>query len=77
MIQKNLYVNSSTWEEAYKKFDKRVEDFFSTKEDGRLLRINITKGEGWEKICPFLDCKIPDRPFPHANRSGTASPWKN
>lgn len=29
-----------------------------------LLVLNICDGEGWEKLCPFLGCPIPQQPFP-------------
>jgi 3'(2'), 5'-bisphosphate nucleotidase len=32
-----------------------------------LLVLDITAGEGWEKLCPFLGKPIPDIPFPKAN----------
>lgn len=31
----------------------------------RLLVMDITAGDGWEKLCPFLGVDIPDKPFPH------------
>ena len=30
----------------------------------RFLEIDITTGEGWEKLCPFLDRPIPTESFP-------------
>ena len=35
---------------------------------GRLLTCMI--GDGWEPLCAFLGCPVPDAPFPHANRPG-------
>jgi 3'(2'), 5'-bisphosphate nucleotidase len=32
-----------------------------------LLVIDVTAGEGWEKLCPFLGKPTPDIPFPKAN----------
>jgi Sulfotransferase domain len=32
-----------------------------------LLVINLADGDGWEKLCPFLDQEVPSVPFPHAN----------
>ena len=29
-----------------------------------LLVMNICEGQGWEVLCPFLDCEAPDMPFP-------------
>jgi hypothetical protein len=33
----------------------------------RLLVIDIVGGEGWQKLCPFLETPIPNTPFPHEN----------
>jgi hypothetical protein len=35
----------------------------------RLLVMDITAGDGWEVLCPFLGVEIPDRPFPHENKT--------
>ena len=32
-----------------------------------LLVMNITAGDGWEKLCPFLDRPPPECPFPRLN----------
>ena len=31
----------------------------------RLLVIDITKGDGWQKLCPFLGVDVVATPFPH------------
>ncbi|MGD1877508.1 MAG: sulfotransferase family protein [Kiloniellaceae bacterium] len=33
----------------------------------RLLVVDIVKGEGWEKVCPFLSLNVPSASFPHGN----------
>jgi hypothetical protein len=33
-----------------------------------LLELDIICGEGWEKLCPFLDIPVPAMPFPHIHR---------
>lgn len=43
-----------------KYFDGYDEDF---------LRFNVWAGDGWEKLCRFLNKPIPDVPFPHEHRS--------
>ena len=30
----------------------------------KLLIMNIPEGDGWEKLCPFLEQDIPKQPFP-------------
>ena len=69
-VHESLYAQHSSWEKAYRSFDSRIHQFFKDKPDDRLLKINIIDGEGWELLCPFLECDIPNRPFPHANESG-------
>ena len=33
----------------------------------QLLILDIPRGDGWEKLCPFLECDIPSRAFPNWN----------
>jgi hypothetical protein len=35
----------------------------------RLLVMDLTAGDGWEKLCGFLGLPVPDAPFPHEHRS--------
>jgi hypothetical protein len=30
--------------------------------------MSITGGDGWQILCPFLDCAIPPVPFPFENK---------
>jgi hypothetical protein len=34
----------------------------------RLLVMDLTAGDGWDKLCGFLGLRVPDRPFPHEHR---------
>lgn len=43
-----------------------IRDYFSNRDN--LLIMNLAQGEGWEKLCSFLDLPVPDKPFPHANK---------
>jgi hypothetical protein len=45
-----------------------IKEYFKDRPDD-LLVMNICAGEGWEILCPFLDCGIPKIPFPHKNKS--------
>jgi tetratricopeptide (TPR) repeat protein len=54
---------------AAQAFDARVEAFFADKPVGKLLRIDVCAGEGWEILCPFLEVAEPDTPFPWENKS--------
>ena len=33
-----------------------------------LIIMDLKHGDGWEKLCSFLNCPIPQSPFPHANK---------
>lgn len=52
----------------YEAHNAEVLDYFRDRA-GDLLVMDITRGDGWEKLCPFLGLDIPDRPFPHSNRA--------
>ena len=74
--QMNHVVVSTVWQRV---FDGRFEDAAHAKQvfvdyeaevqrtvpADRLLVFNVA--EGWEPLCAFLDCDVPDRPFPHLN----------
>jgi hypothetical protein len=41
----------------------------------RLLIMNITNGDGWDKLCLFLELPVPSVPFPYRNKtSGSEDP---
>lgn len=51
-----------------KKHEEGILEYFKDRPED-LLVINICKGEGWEKLAPFLgEKKIPSILFPHANK---------
>jgi 3'(2'), 5'-bisphosphate nucleotidase len=52
--------------QGYAKFVGEVATYFRDRPND-LLIIDVTAGEGWEKLCPFLGKPIPDLPFPKAN----------
>src|SRR5437667_6922343 len=51
---------------GYQKFVDGVRDYFKDR-PGDLLTINVAAGEGWDKLCRFLERPVPDIPFPKAN----------
>jgi len=48
---------------VYEKHLADVREYFKDRPDD-LLTMNICEGDGWEKLCPFLNKAVPDRPFP-------------
>ena len=55
----------SNWIEVYETHNYNAKQYFGD----RLLVVNWESGDGWDKLCSFLDCPIPDRDFPHLNSS--------
>lgn len=53
--------------QAYHRHHDEVKDYFK-KRPQDLLEMDITAGDGWEKLCPFLDVPEPDQQFPFRNK---------
>ncbi|AFZ44908.1 hypothetical protein PCC7418_2772 [Halothece sp. PCC 7418] len=51
--------------ERYNQHRQEVLSYFEGRED--FLRVNWGASDGWEKLCGFLDCPVPNTPFPHRN----------
>ncbi|MEN8238119.1 MAG: sulfotransferase family protein [Actinomycetota bacterium] len=56
--------HESLYKERYEAHNAAVIDYFADRPDD-LLVFSITDGEGWDRLCPFLDEPTPDAPFPH------------
>ena len=67
-IEGNLYSNHTSWKNAFREFETRVRAFFSDKPKDRFLKLAITEGDGWDKLCAFLEKPLPEIPFPNANK---------
>ena len=52
--------------------NQRVIDFFAERR-ANFITLDMPAGDGWEKLCRFLNKPIPETPFPHANKSAVAS----
>lgn len=52
---------------AYERHHREVQRVLG--ESGRLLRVDICNGDGWDAICEFLEVPVPREPFPHAHSS--------
>jgi hypothetical protein len=60
--------NESHTKAVYETHIQEVKAYFRNRPND-LLVLDFTKGDGWEKLCAFLDKEIPSRPFPHYNNS--------
>lgn len=54
------------FEEGYQRFSNGVKEYFAGRPND-LLVMDVTAGDGWEVLCPFLNTPIPHTPFPMAN----------
>ena len=70
-VRNYVYGSAVPREFLYKrKFLEYYERVPSEIPPSRLLVMNITAGDGWELLCPFLGVPIPSEPFPHENKLG-------
>jgi Sulfotransferase domain len=68
--QMTLYETLEFDEERFRRGNRRYHDdvtrYFADR-PGALLRMRICEGEGWERLCEFLEQKVPKVPFPSLN----------
>ncbi|MBB4315786.1 sulfotransferase family protein [Roseospira marina] len=58
--------NEEHYKAVYSAHNEEILDYFKDRKSD-LLVIDITKDFNWETLCGFLECPIPDEPFPRAN----------
>lgn len=63
-----LKANEQRIVEQYNKMNNQLLNYFKTG-NYNFLHIKVTSGEGWEKLCPFLECPYPNKEFPFANKA--------
>lgn len=69
---KMVFHPKESWE-RYLKHLEAVREHFAGRDC--LLEMDICGGEGWAKLCPFLDVPIPDEMFPVKNVTPNKSRW--
>jgi|GEM_PF-1070993 len=60
--------SKKAWLEKYRNHNKEVINHFKSI-NKELLIMDISKGEGWDLLCPFLSRPIPPVQFPHKKQS--------
>ena len=58
--------DAESFANGYDRFVRGVREYFKNRTRD-LLIIDVTAGEGWEKLCAFLGQPVPDIAFPKAN----------
>jgi hypothetical protein len=54
---------------VYDAHNAAVADYFRDRPDD-LLTIDLSAGDGWEALCPFIGEPAPEAPFPRVNSKG-------
>ena len=54
-------------EKAIKFFNSWNDRIKNTVPAEKLLEYEVK--DGWKPLCDFLECSVPDEPFPHSNTS--------
>jgi hypothetical protein len=60
--------NEDVYIERYERHNAQVAEYFRDR-PADLLTLDITSGDGWELLCPFLGQEIPAVPFPCENQA--------
>lgn len=68
-----LTVDPDGWTAEYVAHHARVRAYFADRPDD-LLTIDISAGDGYELLCPFLGRPVPDTPFPWRHRNAEYDP---
>jgi Sulfotransferase domain len=58
--------NENVYITRYERHNREALEYFKDRSE-QLLVLDITAGEGWEKLCPFLGKAVPAIRFPCAN----------
>lgn len=66
-IYESVTFDREKFVDAYHRYHADVRRYFKDR-PGDLLEMNIVGGEGWEKLCPFLELPTPTTAFPHRNK---------
>ena len=64
--------NEDVYLERYRRHNRDVLAYFADR-PGDLLVMDVSRGDGWEVLCPFLELPAPHRPFPHVNAASARS----
>ena len=59
--------NEELYLKHFRQHYKDVDDYFKERKDD-LLKMDLANGDGWDKLCAFLNCTVPKQAFPHANK---------
>lgn len=64
-------VDRSSMVKSYEDHNQQIISYF--KGSKKLLIMDLEGGDGWNKLCKFLDVPVPEEAFPHANKQAYTS----
>ena len=64
--------HEAAYRARYRAHNDAVRTYFSGRPDD-LLVMELARGDGWHKLCPFLGEPAPDKPFPVTNTAAQRS----
>lgn len=64
------------FKDFYCAYNEGVRRFFSKNAPERLLEICWEDGDGWRKLCSYLEEPVPEYPIPHSNNSNVPMEFK-
>lgn len=62
-----LIVDREAWTREWQSHHEKVIRYFQDK-PGKLLVMNVLRGDGYAVLCPFVGKAIPNEPFPWKNQ---------
>lgn len=69
LIHQGLYGSDifehNAFSDAYDRHHQIIKEYFQGRTD--FIQMDICAGDGWEKLCSFLNKDVPDKPFPKSN----------
>lgn len=66
-IYESVTFDKVKFRDAYHRHHEDVRRYFKDRPHD-LLEMSIVDGDGWEKLCPFLELPVPAEAFPHTNK---------
>lgn len=66
-IYESVTFDRQKFRDAYHRHYDDVKRYFQNRPHD-LLEMNFIEGDGWARLCPFLEIPIPDVSFPHRNK---------
>ncbi len=70
-IHNRLYCSYKDARTAFLSHEQRVFDHFKGDQAHRLLTFDLFDGDGFDKLCEFLDRPVPEQPFPWGNSAAS------